>query len=97
MNAPIAVAPTLRADPLADDAIAAILHGHEGSQWEAIAIVNRLLGEWQSNAIIAGWRAPKAPPRQSRPRWKPTLPQARGCPNGPMPPALRARRSCSLT
>jgi hypothetical protein len=62
MNAPIAVAPTLRADPLADDTIAAILHGYQGSQWEAIAIVNRLLGQWQTNAIVASWRAPEGTP-----------------------------------
>jgi hypothetical protein len=62
MNAPVAVAPTLRADPLADDTIAAILHGHEGSQWDAIAIVNRLLGQWQTNAIVAEWRAPEGTP-----------------------------------
>ncbi|WP_035375440.1 oxygenase MpaB family protein [Pseudoduganella violaceinigra] len=55
-------APTLRADPLADDAIAAILAGHDGSQWDAIAIVNRLLGDWQSNAIVTGWRAPEGTP-----------------------------------
>jgi len=62
MNASLAVAPTLRADPLADDTIAAILHGHEGSQWDAIAIVNRLLGQWQTNAIVAGWHAPDDTP-----------------------------------
>lgn len=62
MNAPIAVAPTLRADPLADDTIAAILHGYQGSQWDAIAIVNRLLGQWQTNAIVASWRAPEGTP-----------------------------------
>jgi hypothetical protein len=62
MSAAAAAAPTLRADPLADDTIATILHGHEGGQWEAIAIVNRLLGQWQSNAIVADWRAPDDTP-----------------------------------
>jgi len=55
-------APTLRADPLADDTIAAILDGHEGGQWEAIAIVNRLLGQWQSNSAVAAWKAPEGTP-----------------------------------
>jgi hypothetical protein len=55
-------ADTLRADPLADDTIAAVLAGHEGGQWEAIAIVNRLLAQWQSNAIVAAWRAPEGTP-----------------------------------
>jgi hypothetical protein len=62
MSAVAASAPTLRADPLADDTIAAILSGHEGSQWEAIAIVNRLLALWQSNAIVTGWQAPEGTP-----------------------------------
>ena len=52
----------MRADPLADNTIAAILDGHDGSQWEAIAIVNRLLGQWQSNAVVSGWRAPEGTP-----------------------------------
>ena len=62
MSAVAASAPTLRADPLADDTIAAVLVGHEGGQWEAIAIVNRLLGQWQSNAIVSAWRAPEGTP-----------------------------------
>jgi len=62
MNAPLALAPTLRADPLADDTIAAILHSHDGSQWDAIAIVNRLLGQWQTNAIVTSWQAPEGTP-----------------------------------
>ena len=66
--------PVLRADPLADDTIAAILAGHDGSQWEAIAIVNRLLGQWQSNAIVAAWRAPEGTP----------APIAAASPNGPV-------------
>lgn len=54
---------TLRADPLADGTIAAILDGHAGGQWEAIAIVNRLLAQWQTNADVRDWRAPAdAPP-----------------------------------
>lgn len=62
MSAVAAMGPTLRADPVADDTIAAILAGHHGSQWEAIAMVNRLLGEWQSNAIVSTWRAPEGTP-----------------------------------
>jgi len=54
---------TLRADPLADDTIAAILDGHQGSQWEAIALVNRLLAQWQTNGGIAGWQAPAGTPQ----------------------------------
>ncbi len=66
MNAaiPAAAAPTLRADPLADDTVSAILAGHDGSQWEAIAIVNRLLAQWQTNAIVSAWRAPEGTPAQ---------------------------------
>lgn len=62
MSAIAASATTLRADPLADDTIAAILSGHEGGQWEAIAIVNRLLAQWQSNANMTEWRAPEGTP-----------------------------------
>ena len=53
---------TLRADPLADDAIAAILAGYDGGQWEAIAIVNRVIGQWQSNAAVSAWSAPEGTP-----------------------------------
>lgn len=52
----------LRADPLADDTIAAILAGYGGSQWEAIALVNHLLAQWQSNADVQGWQAPDGTP-----------------------------------
>ncbi len=62
MSALAPSAPAMRADPLADNTIAAILDGHDGSQWEAIAIVNRLLGQWQSNAVVSGWRAPEGTP-----------------------------------
>ncbi|WP_342116831.1 oxygenase MpaB family protein [Pseudoduganella sp. OTU4001] len=55
-------AATLRADPLADDTIAAILAGFEGSQWDAIAAVNRLLAQWQTNADVTGWQAPPGTP-----------------------------------
>lgn len=60
--APAGTAANRRADPLADDTIAAILAGYDGSQWEAIAIVNRLLSQWQSNAIVSAWRAPEGTP-----------------------------------
>lgn len=47
----------LRADPLADDTIARILGGGAGPQWETLAIVNRQLAQWQTNAGLAGWKA----------------------------------------
>lgn len=53
---------TLRADPLADDTIAAILDGFQGSQWDAIAMVNGLLSQWQTNAGVRAWRAPEGTP-----------------------------------
>lgn len=53
---------TLRADPLADDTIAAILAGYDGDQWQAIGIVNRLLAQWNSNADVTSWRAPDGTP-----------------------------------
>lgn len=45
----------LRADPLADDAIARILGC--GPQWDTLAIVNRQLAQWQTNAGLLGWEA----------------------------------------
>lgn len=60
----VRAAATLRADPLADDTIAAILSGFEGSQWDAIATVNRLLAQWQTNADVAGWQAPPGTPER---------------------------------
>ncbi|MGV3681416.1 MAG: oxygenase MpaB family protein [Acidovorax sp.] len=52
------------ADPLADETIAAILGPWpagmppvDAPQWERIATVNRLFGEWTTNASIDGWTA----------------------------------------
>ena len=52
------------ADPLADETIAAILGPWpagmppvDAPQWEHIATVNRLFGEWTTNASIDGWTA----------------------------------------
>jgi hypothetical protein len=46
----------LRADPLADRTIAAILQGREGSSlYETIGLVNRLIAQWQTNGGIAAW------------------------------------------
>ena len=55
-------APTLRADPLADATIAAILgEEHEScadaAHWEAIATVNRQFAQWETNGDLQGWRA----------------------------------------
>lgn len=54
----------LDTDPLADDTIARIL-GHwpadmpglDAPQWQAISTVNRLMGQWSSNAALKHWRA----------------------------------------
>jgi hypothetical protein len=53
-------APGLRADPLADAAIARILgerSGDAGPDLDAIALVNGQLARWQRNGELAGWRA----------------------------------------
>lgn len=54
----------LDTDPLADDTIARILGpwpsgmpALDAQQWQAIATVNRLLGQWSSNAALQHWRA----------------------------------------
>jgi hypothetical protein len=64
--APLPETPVLRADPLADDTIALILDGqagHDGAPLALIALVNRELAGWRSNADLAGWRAaPDVPP-----------------------------------
>jgi len=54
--------PALRADPLADDTLAAILDrcpGEDGpdGQWATIGLLNRLIAGWQINGDLAGWRA----------------------------------------
>ena len=46
---------SLRADPLADEAIARILGGH--APLETLPIVNRQLAQWQANGELAGWKA----------------------------------------
>lgn len=56
-----ALDPRYRADPLADDAIARILDcGID--RWQAIDIVNREIGSWQTNGALAGWRASSTTP-----------------------------------
>lgn len=52
------------ADPLADDTMADILGpwppgmpSVDAPQWERIATVNRMFGEWTTNASIDGWKA----------------------------------------
>jgi len=56
---PAAAAWNLRADPPADDAIAAILTGAEGleAQTAAINIVNSQLAKWTSNGMLQDWKA----------------------------------------
>jgi hypothetical protein len=58
--------PVLRADPLADDTIANILgeaSAQGGAPLALIALVNRELAGWRTNADLAGWRAaPDVPP-----------------------------------
>jgi hypothetical protein len=51
--------PALRADPLADAAIGAILGPSmaDGPDLALIALVNRELARWDSNAALDGWRA----------------------------------------
>lgn len=52
--------PTLRADPLADDAIARILGDHvgaDGPDLDTIALVNAQIARWQLNGDLDGWRA----------------------------------------
>ncbi len=55
--------PGLRADPLADGVIGAILGPRadnapsEGPDMAAIGLLNREIARWQSNADLAGWRA----------------------------------------
>ena len=59
----------LRADPLADQTIAAIL-GPCGSapDWDAIGIVNRQLAHWQSNGALTLWCAdPDVPAHVAQP------------------------------
>lgn len=48
----------LQADPLADDTIAAILGVCDGNpDWQAIAVVNRQIEQWQTNGPLATWTA----------------------------------------
>ena len=67
MNA--AVAPTLRADPLADQTIAAILGAcGDAPDWTLIGVVNRQLDQWKSNEALRGWRAgPDVPAQVAQP------------------------------
>jgi len=58
-DAVLANAPVLRADPLADDTIAAILGPRMdgGPDMAAIALLNGQIARWQANADLDGWRA----------------------------------------
>ena len=50
--------PALRADPLADAAVARMLGAGAGQpDLDAIALLNRQLAGWESNGDLAGWRA----------------------------------------
>jgi len=68
MSEPLAAAdPRLRADPLADDTIARVLGTWDDgtpalSRWDAIAVVNRELAGWQTNGVLADWRASPGTP-----------------------------------
>ena len=70
---PATATPAYRADPLADATIADIVGPWpsepgaastaeriqaQAGQWQRIAQVNRLIGQWQSNAELSGWQAP---------------------------------------
>ena len=59
-------APVMRADPLADAAIARILGPRmavdTGAQLALIAIVNRELASWDNNGALAAWRASATTP-----------------------------------
>ena len=59
----------MRADPLADDTIAAILGPCcHAPDWQAIALVNRQFEQWQSNGALAAWHAgPGVPPAVAQP------------------------------
>jgi hypothetical protein len=58
---PPSAAPSLCADPLADDTLAAILgpcpgeNGPDG-QWATIGLLNRLIAQWQTNGDLPAWR-----------------------------------------
>lgn len=63
--------PTLRADPLADAAIARILGNSAGdggphldTMLDTIALVNGQLARWQLNGDLAGWRAGAGTPTE---------------------------------
>ena len=46
------------ADPLADQTIGAILGVGDGNpDWQAIAVVNRQIEQWQTNGALAAWKA----------------------------------------
>ena len=64
-----AVAATLRADPLADQTIAAILGPcGDAPDWALIGVVNRQLDQWKSNQALRAWRAgPDVPAQVAQP------------------------------
>jgi len=57
----------MRADPLADATIAALLSPWDSAEgqdqnWRTIEIVNRQIAQWQSNRVMAGWKADASVP-----------------------------------
>jgi hypothetical protein len=57
--------PQMKADPLADATVAAMLGPWDGvPDWRAIGIINRQLAQWQSNGVMSGWKADASVPEQ---------------------------------
>jgi hypothetical protein len=57
--------PQMKADPLADATVAAMLGAWDGvPDWRAIGIINRQLAQWQSNGAMPGWKAEAGVPEQ---------------------------------
>ncbi len=55
----------MRADPLADDAIARMLGPMDDiPDWPTIGMINRLIDGWQNNGKLKGWSAPAGTPAQ---------------------------------
>jgi hypothetical protein len=78
--------PRLRADPLADDAMARILgEWNDGtprlSRWEALASVERALAGWETNGALAAWRPEEGTPAPIAAALEDYLQQARRLPD----------------
>lgn len=55
----------MRADPLADATIARMLGPIDDiPDWPTIGIVNRLIAQWETNGMLAGWKAGALAPAQ---------------------------------